>query len=100
MNGFFHAIHKFFSGSDPIDQADAVVSKTIGLMQDAEALFPAAGSGASKLEHVRQGLATAWGDFKAIAVDFEQAWVVIGPLIAALVSFYKTTGAFHRSAAP
>lgn len=98
MNNFFHSLAHFFTSSgDPIHQTDAVVSKTIALMQDAEKLFPAAGSGASKLEHVRQGLATAWADFEAIAVDFEKAWVVLAPLIASLVELYKSTSAFKRA---
>jgi len=102
MNNIFHSIaHWFSSSSDPLAQANAVASKTMALIQDAQdiaaknpELLP---NGAAKLEHVRTKLQEVWGEFDAIAVDFEQAWVVIGPLITALVSFYKATGGFKHA---
>lgn len=94
---FFSYIHRLFSSNSAavIDQADTVVAKIVGLVQEAETMFP---HGADKLEHVKRGLQIVWDDFKAIEASFEQAWPAISALISTLVGLYNTAGAFKHAA--
>jgi len=92
FNSFLHLI----SGrKSALAQADSIVGTIIGLMHEAEGLYP---NGADKLEHVRLQLESAWHKFDSIAVSFETAWPVISSLIATLVSLYTASGAFKRKA--
>jgi hypothetical protein len=90
----FKSILNLFS-STPMAQADAAVATVLGLVHEAEGLYPA---GADKLEHVRVNLERSWHKFDALAVSFQDAWPVISSMITALVSLYKASGAFKRKA--
>lgn len=92
LSSFSAAIHRIFSSAPTvIDEADGVVNSVLSLIQQAEGI-PGA-SGAAKLAHVHDELASMWGGFKSIVVEFEAAWPQIESTVSALVELLTLFGA-------
>lgn len=65
-----------------------------------EALFPEGGSGAAKLEAVKQILAAAWSKVQGAEATFEEVWPMLEGVIAALIAVLNNFGLFKKSSPP
>jgi hypothetical protein len=61
-----------------------------------EFAFPEGGKGAQKLELVRNILASTYTFAEDTVAQFETVWKMLVPVIASIVSFANTIGAFKK----
>lgn len=73
--------------------ANGLYSEVSGLIDMADALLPAKGQGAAKLDLVKNAISKSL-DGAGLALDLvQQAWPIIDGMITAVVAFKKTTPA-------